>query len=71
MDQKEKFKENLERLITQKSVMEIAENFGMSRQSIYKWLIKLNIDYKKDNRFKKGKSNFSKLNKIADKLLNQ
>ena len=72
MTAKEKeFKEKLIVLLTKYSVAELSKQFGISRQAVYKWLRKYDIERKN---FKRTSTNNScwidKRNKIADQLLN-
>lgn len=69
MDQGELFKENLEKLIVQKTITQISKDFGVSRQAVYNWMNALEIDYKSSSRKIRSRRNFKKLNSIAKDLL--
>ena len=68
---KQEFKQKLERLLEIKSKTEVAAHFSISRQALYKWFKKFDIDYKSYQRFRKPSTDFKKLSDKADELLNQ
>jgi transposase len=66
MNEELEFKEKLQKLILKYPKSHLAESFGVSRVTIYKWLRKYKIHYlKNSSNFDKTKSK----NDIADELL--
>lgn len=63
-----KFKENLEKLVLTKPVSLIAEDFGVSKQAVYKWLKKYDIK-PLEKRLSYHIDRLNQLNEIAEEIL--
>lgn len=59
-------KEKMELLLTVKSVQELSDDFGISRQAMYKRLRSLGVDYKG---IRKTYDSFKSFEERADELL--